>query len=298
MAVISLALCSNQLHFYNPIWYNGRMARKWTSSEEYEKFDELYRLYVTENHTLAEISNILGIAQSTAFQRMVRLGIPSTPDKKETYIARRRTDICIPKQYTSELAEFWGIMLGDGKLSYYQVVVTLGTKELSYAEYVVDLMQRLFGAQPKIGFRKTGFKDVYIGSVDLTEWLRKGGLVYNKVLSQVDAPHWIFRQEEYIQRFLRGFFDTDGSIYKLRFGVQISFNNKSKPLLKSVHRMLWVLGYRTSKINGFKIYLTKRNDVIRFFSEVRPANPKHQARFKQFLNQLRVGRPVGGGGRL
>jgi len=182
------------------------MARKWTSTEERERFDELHRLYVTENRTLTEVSRILGIAQSTAFQRMARLGIPSTPDKKEIYIARKRTDICIPKRYTSELAEFLGIMLGDGKLSYYQAVVTLGSKELSYAEYVVSLIQRLFCAQPKIGFRRTGFKDVYIGSVDLTEWLRKEGLVYNKVLSQVNAPRRIFRQKKYMRRFLRGFF--------------------------------------------------------------------------------------------
>mgnify|MGYP001608391498 FL=1 len=144
------------------------MARRWTAVEEKEKRDELYCLYVKANKTIAEIGLVLGIAEPTVFQRMMRLGIPSTPKKKITYIARKRSDIIIPRHRSKKLAEFFGIMLGDGKLSHYQVVVTLGTKELVYAEYVVDVIQDVFGAKPKIAFRKSGFKDVYLGSVDIT----------------------------------------------------------------------------------------------------------------------------------
>lgn len=262
------------------------MARRWTSVEEREKLSELRRLYVVENKTIGEVGRILGIAEQMVFQRMQRLGVASTPEKKATYIARKRSDIILSDAYTPKLAEFFGIMLGDGKLSYYQVVVTLGTKELAYAEYASDLIQQLFGARPKIALRKKGFKDVYLGSIDLTDWLRKEGFVYNKVRSQVDAPKWVFTKQEYKRGFLRGFFDTDGSVYKLRFGIQIAFTNKSKPPLFSIQRALQELGYHPSKVNGFKIYLTRRNDVARFFREIRPANPKHQERFKIFLNQL------------
>lgn len=262
------------------------MARRWTIAEEQEKYLELHKLYVKENRTLAEVSNFLGLAQATIFQRMMRLGISSTPERKVTYIARKRDDIRIQKKYTKDLAEFFGIMLGDGKLSYYQIVVTLGTKELAYAEYVVGLIEKLFSVKPKIGIRKNGYKDVYLGSVDLTAWLQKEGLVYNKVLAQVDAPQWIFSSSEYINGFLRGFFDTDGSVYKLRFGVQLSFNNKSLPLLNAIYKMLHAVGYHPSKIGGFKIYITKRQDVKRFFEEIQPANIKHVKRFDVIWNRL------------
>lgn len=272
------------------------MARRWTPDEEREKFLELRRLYVVENKTIAEIGHILGIAEQTVFQRMQRLGIASTPERKATYIARRRDDIVIPKRYTAKLAEFFGIMLGDGRLSPpYQIVVTLGTKELSYAQYIVGLISGMFGAKPKIGIRNDGYKDIYLGSTELVSWLHREGLVHNKVLYQVGVPKWVFRKREFMERFLRGFFDTDGSVYRLRFGVQVSFNNKSRPLLQAVHRMLQILGYRSSEISGFKIYLTKKLDVIRFFREVQPANPKHQQRFKAFANQIWAGSPVGGG---
>ncbi|MDO8599994.1 MAG: LAGLIDADG family homing endonuclease [bacterium] len=259
------------------------MARKWNSKEEKQKFAELRRLYVVENKTIGEVGRILGIAEQTVFQRMRRLGIPSTPERKATFLARKRSDIIIPRYYTSNLAEFFGIMLGDGKLSHYQVVVTLGTKELLYVEYVVNLIGELFGVRPKIGIRKNGFRDIYLGSIELTGWLQKEGLVFNKVLSQVDAPKWIFKKKEYLKRFLRGFFDTDGSVYKLRFGIQISFTNKAAPLLQSVRRALIMSGYHPSQISQYRTYLTRRSDVERFFHEIQPANVKHRERFRKFF---------------
>lgn len=270
------------------------MARRWTAIEEEEKRDQLRRLYVRENKTIGEIAYMLGISEPTVFQRMMRLGIRATPERKLTYAARKRGDIIIPTRHSPKLAEFFGIMLGDGSLSHYQVVITLGTKEFAYAEYVVNVIHEVFGAKPKIGFRRTGFKDVYLGSVDITEWLQKQGLVFNKVVSQVDVPEWIFSKPEFMISFLRGFFDTDGSVYRLRFGIQASFTNKSLPILKSLRRMLYMLGYHPSAMSAYRIYLTRRGDVTRFFKEVVPANQKHVERFEKFANYW-VGRPVGGG---
>lgn len=164
------------------------MPKKWSEREKCKKYKELYKLYVRENKTIGEISIILGIAEQTVFKRLQKFGIPSAPERKVTYIAKRREDIKIPRNYSGALAEFIGVMLGDGHLSYYQIIITLGTKELAYAKHVVQLVQKVFGVKPKLGFRKAGAMDVYLGSIALTEWLKKGGLVYNKVLSQVTVP--------------------------------------------------------------------------------------------------------------
>ena len=258
------------------------MPKHWTIEEKKSYFKRLSHLYIKENKTIGEISKLLGIAEPTVYQRLKRLGIKTNPEFKKTYLIKKRTDINIPRTYTPELAEFFGIMLGDGKLSKYQVVVNLGSKEMEYAKQVVDLIKTVFGAIPKIAIRKTGYKDVYLGSVDLTAWLRKEGLVYNKVLAQVDVPKWIFRKPEFMKGFIRGFFDTDGSIYKLRWGTQISFTNKSLPLLKSIHNMLIYLKYTPSKVSGYKVYITKKVEVQRFFDELRPRNIKHQNRFREF----------------
>lgn len=259
------------------------MPRPWAAKEKRAYFLELNDLYVRQNKTIGEIGRLLGIAEQTVFQRLKRFGIKSRPELKTNYLLKKRTDIQIPQKYTSALAEFFGIMLGDGKLSKYQIVITFGSKELKYVNYVVGLIQKIFHARPKIGIRKTGYRDAYLGSIELSNWLSKQGLVYNKVLSQVDAPKWIFNKREFMRGFIRGFFDTDGSIYKLRWGSQISFTNKSKPLLKSVRKMLVYLGYKPSKISGDKVYITKKDSVLRFNREVVPKNSKHKARLEVFL---------------
>lgn len=214
---------------------------------------------------------------------MVRLGIRSVPEQKSTYARRRRSDIVLPKERSNDLAEFFGIMFGDGTLSYYQVAVNLGTKEATYATSVSNIVQKLFGVRPKISIRKSGYRDVYLGSSTLTDWLREEGLVHNKVKAQIDAPAWIFLKKEYMERFLRGFFDTDGSVYKLRFGIQLSFTNRSIPLLNSLRSMLMTLGYCPSVVSGYRFYITNRSDVVRFFREISPANIKHCDRFKKFI---------------
>lgn len=256
------------------------MARRWTIEEENKYREELWQLYSDQNMSIREAGVVLGIAEATVYDRLVRLGIPIMREAKARYNNRRSRDaIMIPEHRSAKLAEFFGIMLGDGHISHFQTIVTLGTKELEYVEYIANLMKELFGVQGRICRRANGYRDVYIGSVELTAWLKREGLVQNKVASQVDAPPWLFERCEYMQSFLRGFFDTDGSVYRLRFGRQIELTNLSVPLLYALHRMLTKLGYTPSKVSSCCVYLTRKGDVDRFFKEIQPANTKHLRRF-------------------
>ncbi len=258
------------------------MARRWTAKEEYQLRRELQTLYVTQNKTIAEISKILGIKSNSVYDRLVRLGIPTQRHAKP-FADNRRQDIFIPNRHTARLAEFFGIMLGDGHVSHFQTTVELGSKEEAYAIAVADIMEELFGCRPTIGVRANGYRTVYLGSVRLTTWLKKEGLVSNKVKAQVGVPAWICANDGYVRAFLRGFFDTDGSIYLLRYGIQISLTNHSLPLLRALHSMLISLEYAPSRLSTWRIYLTRRKDVLRFFREIHPRNPKHVSRFCSFI---------------
>ncbi|MES3031615.1 MAG: LAGLIDADG family homing endonuclease [Patescibacteria group bacterium] len=262
------------------------MAKRWTTKEEDGYRSELFNLYVKRNKSLREVSKVLDMPESTVFRRLKRLGIKTEPYRKKNYL-KRRIDIKIPKEYSDDLAEFFGIMFGDGHVSHFQVVVSLGNKEEKYANYVRSLIEKIFKTNVKISLRGNGHRDIYLGSVDITSWLLKQGLVYNKVKSQVDVPSWIFSQNSFMERFLRGFFDTDGSVYKLRYGIQVSFCNRSLPMLKSLQLMLKKLEYNPSSISLFNMYLTRREDVGRFFEKVKPSNPKHVRRYLTFKENLR-----------
>lgn len=188
-------------------------------------------------------------------------------------------------------------MLGDGHISKSQVLVTLGTKEESYCYYVQSLFEKVFQAKPNISIRKSGYRDIYIGSVDLVDWFIENELEHHKVKFQVNCPMWIQKNKKYSKRFLRGFFDTDGSVYKLKFGIQISFTNASLPLLQSTQNMLLSLEYKPSVISSRKVFLTKKENLDRFFKEINPKNQKHIKRFYTF-NKECVGTQVVNEGRL
>ncbi len=260
------------------------MPSRWTKKEEAKKRKELKQLYVKENKTISEIGHILHISQSSAHKRLIRLNIPVTPSKKIHY-RNIQYPVKLHKHYSNKLAEFIGIMLGDGHISHFQVTVTLGTKENEYVQYVSKLMNEIFNTKSRICVRKTGHQVVYMGSVSAVKWLENMGLTHNKVKYQVDVPKWILAKDTYMKNAIRGLIDTDGSVYKLKFGVQISFCNSSQPLLETTRSMLIKLDFHPSKIcNHKQFYLTKREDLQKFFKEIGFNNSKHYRRFINFTN--------------
>lgn len=266
------------------------MARRWTTEEEKEKRKELWGLYIKENKTIGQISKILGIAESSVFDRMQRLGIPSTPRRKARYLNKKLDLLKLPG-FPIKLAEFFGIMLGDGHINFYdgiatyQICIYINTiTDEGYIPYVKNLVGNLFNLPVGCHYRKNKrVVDLSVSSVDLINYLKSKGLFStNKVRDQVGVPEWIFKKDSYQKYFLRGFFDTDGSIYSLKFGVQMSFCNKSVPLLMAARRMLLGFGYHPSKLSGRNLYLTRRHDLRRYAQEVGFGNPKHVNRAKKF----------------
>ncbi|MDP3917823.1 MAG: LAGLIDADG family homing endonuclease [Candidatus Woesebacteria bacterium] len=258
------------------------MPAKWSTEVEESKFQELNELYVIQNKTIGEIGKILHLAEATVYGRLLRLNIKPNRYSKRT-CNNINNDVTIPCIHSRSLAEFFGIMLGDGCISPTQIMITLGNKEFDYVNYVSRLITKLFSIVPKIYIRKGGYYVVSFGSTKIVEWLQSNDLVFNKVKSQVKAPDWIFKKNFLMEGFLKGFFDTDGSVYKLRFGVQLAFTNKSLSLLEDIRNSLELLNYHPSKISRFQVYITRKRHVLKFFKHINPANIKHRQRFEEFV---------------
>jgi len=259
------------------------MPKRWTIKEEIQKRRELEELYIKQNKTIREVSEVLDIKESSVFDRLKRLNIATIPEKKP-YFLNKKQGIIFPN-LSDELAEFFGIMLGDGHLSHGQFWIFINNNtDKEYRYYVANLLKSLFGLEPKCCYRKEqDMKNLFLSSVDLITYLRKKGLyASNKVKDQVDVPLWIFSKDSYKKSFLRGFFDTDGSIYSLKFGTQISFCNRSIPLLESTRKILLSLDYSPSRISSCKVYLTRRSNLYKYINEIGFGNPKHLKRARNF----------------
>ncbi len=193
--------------------------------------------------------------------------------------------------YSGDLAEFVGVVLGDGGLTHGQLVITLNcVDDLEYSNFVADLLFKLFGFLPSRRIRRNS-KVILIRAsrVDLIRFFQKIGLkLGNKIKQQVDIPDWIKNNPDFKRSCLRGLVDTDGSLIihkyksKGKFYVykKIGFTSRSLPLLKSVSEILNELNIKHRFGNNFDSRIEAKNDVEKYFNLVGSHNPKHLKRYR------------------
>jgi len=205
----------------------------------------------------------------------------------------RRFSVQYP-QRSSLLAEWIGIMLGDGGISDMQVVVTLHRKDdREYIDFVVGLIYKLFGVNPSLQNKKNDAAvDIVVSRISLVEFcIKQLGLVKgNKTKQQSDIPSWVKKERRYYLSCIRGLMDTDGSIFTHRYKVKgkeyaykkIIFTNRSMPLLQSVFFILKKEGFNPRK-TGQAVYLESQQDVGRYMKQISSHNLKHLQRYQASL---------------
>ncbi len=137
-----------------------------------------------------------------------------------------RSNLELSQEYKLKLAEFIGILLGDGCLSHYsynwnnrsknhyRVKITLNSiDDLDYVDYIANLCNHLFNIEPRICFRKN------INAVDILIFNKS---ILNFLVNEIGlqlSPKWNraiipdqFCNNQLGRNVLRGYFDTDGCI--------------------------------------------------------------------------------------
>lgn len=99
-------------------------------------------------------------------------------------------------------------------------------------------------------------------------------------------------KKELYPHFLRGFFDTDGSIYKkYDHYAQISFRNHNKDILNFIYGLLRSMGFNPSYERRFgNVFIHRQKEVDSFFRKIGSSNPKHIVRYQYWKNKKRVPR--------
>ena len=196
-------------------------------------------------------------------------------------------------KYSTELAEFVGIILGDGGISDRQVTITLHRiTDKDYSQFVRKIIEKLFGIKAGEYCRKNGLADnIVISRTGLVSFLEMIGLVKgNKIKHQVDIPQWIKKNKNFKIACVKGLVDTDGCViihkYKSKGKTycykKLSCTSRSFPLLNSVRNILTELQIksRVTKDN-YDVRIDARKDVERYFDIISSHNPKHVMRYKK-----------------
>ena len=204
----------------------------------------------------------------------------------------RKKIIQIPTQ-SKELAELFGVILGDGYVGEKELVISSNSLEKAHVNYISRKIYTLFGLKPKIFLsynnKNNLLTDVY--SKNLIEFLKSNNLkIGNKIKNKNSLPQWIFKNKEFMRGALRGFFDTDGGIYhkqkKYKRAI-IEFQTHSPYIREDIIKILKKLNFRSSK-STFNIRIQNQDEIHKFFREIGSANPKNIVRYKSFLNKQYV----------
>ena len=217
--------------------------------------------------------------------------------------------IKLPKNHSKELAEFFGILAGDGYISFekdrtQEIKISghsIDDKDY-HVNYICPLIKKLFGLLPKIRTvqgQKT--RVVYIRSVSINRFIRGTG--YYKRNGKIKLPQWIFK-EAYFYEFLRGLFDTDGSVaVKKKYRIKpyypvLGITLKNKELISYIAYYLKKHGFKLwwGALNDFdtrtnKYYLRYRVQLSGFKQlalwreKISFSNPKHLAKYDYVIKK-------------
>ena len=288
-----------------------RTIRDWKREKFSMKFDCLQKLCVTTRVSVPQVKKIPPYAHTSRAGKKGGVALIKKYGRVPTNEKRRRSQwekwwyttgkykknsILISKPiYTprtsAALAEFVGIMMGDGTVSMYHSAITLNAvDDAAYSEYVVSLVERLFKIKPSIYERpEQSTKVITVSRKQFSEYLVSLGLpLGNKIKNGLVIPEWIKKNKQYAIACVRGLIDTDGSVFTHCYHARgkkycykkISFSSASASLCTDVVSILTKNGINVSN-HGRNVRIENKHDVALYMRVFGTSNPKHLKRYMQ-----------------
>ena len=201
-----------------------------------------------------------------------------------------------PYNISVNKAEIWGIVTGDGHIRKTGIDITFGTgpEEQVYLTSVSQLLKEelinhnIFNRERKYNEQKTA--NIYIRS--------NSGLVAEWGVAGLTGRSWEKKvpigirmgTKEVVAAFIRGLFDTDGTVYEK--GNCVEFSTCSTLLSEDIQQLLLNFGIvssRTFKKNDFRgswtVRLVGRESKEIFAKEIGFNHPKKASRLKALLEK-------------
>lgn len=205
-----------------------------------------------------------------------------------------RKPVILPK-HSAKLAEFFGIMMGDGGINNpWQANITLNSiKDAKYAGHVSGLCKELFGITPATLKRKTrNALVVSLASTSIVDFLVTNGLVRgNKLKTGLRIPKWILEKPLYKKACIRGLIDTDGCMFvhvhrvlgRVYKNIGLSFASYSPELIFQVADILAeseIIPHISKR--GRDIYLYQVDAVIKYLQVFGTSNERIESVYKKW----------------
>ena len=195
--------------------------------------------------------------------------------------------------FDNNLAEIFGVLNGDGYISplSYEIAIIGNRKEIQYSNYLKKLLEDKL----KIKFNLKRAKSIFTlrgYSIELSKLLTEVyGLPKGNKTGKLHIPISVKKQKTFLINYLRGLFDTDGTFYLRRETdpvIEISSGDKS--FLQEIEQTLLSLNFKAGR-GEYRVFIYNKQDIARFFDEIKPANTKHLNKYRKYL-KLSAGGPM------
>lgn len=190
-----------------------------------------------------------------------------------------RKKVVLPK-HSSVLAEFFGIMIGDGGINNpWQATITVNAvADADYIPYVSNLCQKLFEILPALRKRKENKAFVIsLASTSVVDFLVANGIPRgNKLKNGLRIPKWILEKKSFKRACIRGLVDTDGCLFiqahkvfgKTYKNIGLSFSSASPDLIFQVAEIFEEFGIMPHISKRGRDVCLYRADAVRRYLEV------------------------------
>jgi len=214
----------------------------------------------------------------------------------------RKRGLNLPEVMSEDLAEFLGILTGDGCINKYvrgrrvDYWISITGHSIDDKKYFEDrltpLYKRLLNLNVKIDKLK-GQKTIRITtrSKGLFNFLKDIGMNIGPK-DNIVIPRVVMENKKFLLFFFKGLVDTDGTLY-LRNGIYpvLSIKQKSKGIIVQVEKLLRQFGfspcvdYNIIRIDkrgfisiGHRLYLNGRKNLVHWLKLIGFGNPKHKTK--------------------
>ncbi len=213
----------------------------------------------------------------------------SIKNKTLIEIKNKTIEIKEPDLKDERLAELLGILAGDGHLSKinYEVSIT-GHRVLDrnyILSYVSKIFRDLFGVNVKIKeqLHNSTIRCVINSKLMHTFLIKHFNIPLGKKKNKLHIPKIIYTDKALLKCYLRGLFDTDGSVYiRRKKSLVVTIASVDFPFLEEVKSAFIQLGYSPS-VSGKNLCIYNQSQIKRFFNQIGSSNRKHQERYDNFI---------------
>ena len=212
-------------------------------------------------------------------------------NKKIIEIKNREEKIGIPNM-SKILAEFIGAIAGDGHLSNanHEISIAMDKRlDKEYAEHILKLYNLLFGIKPRKYLSKGNGMKCFAYSKKLCSFLSdKYGLPIGKKKNRLNIPAGIKNDNNLLRAYIRGVFDTDGSFNRHhKKNAMISISSRDPTFILEIKEALNKLGF-TASLSHKNIQIYRKEEIDRFFKEIKPSNYKHLFKYAHYKKHNEV----------